>query len=115
MTDQELNKLLHEKVMNECWHEPENSVSGSLWCRKCNYEWLPKLLYSGNPSYTTNPADYWRLLQNVKMHKDAGRFLARLGFAHGNREVVDALYTLLDMPRGCQAIADFFVLKDGEE
>lgn len=39
LTDEQLNRLLHEKVMGECWHktEPFGTIqSGGYECRKCS-------------------------------------------------------------------------------
>jgi len=110
MTDLELNKFLHEKVMGECWHEGITwNENGYGTCSKCgvgeiNGGWPSNpVLYL--PSYTTNPADYWRLLQKVKSDEKFDYYMTRLFSEIGCRGVVD---TISDMRRGCDAIAEFF-------
>ena len=62
MTELEINKLVHVKIMNLCWHEPIN-VSRMLLkpndklCKKCGN------FHSLHPSYTSSWADYGPMLE----------------------------------------------------
>jgi hypothetical protein len=108
MTDAELNKLLHEKVMGKKWKDIPN------W----------QMAISQNPSYTTNPAEYWELLQEVskKPYWKVGyywsNFIQRL-LNPGNtyddwikpEKMIRTI--LLDMPKGCSAILEFFGKEEG--
>ena len=38
MTDEELNKYLHEKIMGECWHDTTTLTKGKP-CSKCDASW----------------------------------------------------------------------------
>lgn len=109
--DEELNKVIHEQILKECWHVPVGATIngvGMSKCEKCRLikgapEWLRRL----NPDYLLDPAAYWRLLQKVKEHENFRAFL----FQHLNItfEPATTIETLLDQQRGCEAIAEFFV------
>jgi len=125
MNDFELNKLLHEKVMGKCWHEWSAYESGTFLekCGKCGETVLMGKTLPV-PSYTTNPAEYWELLQEVskKPYWKVGyywsNFIQRL-LNPGNtyddwikpEKMIRTI--LLDMPKGCSAILEFFG-KEGE-
>lgn len=66
MTELEINQLLHERVMGECWHEYLHGI-----CIKCG-RWSNHggmISANWNPSYTSSWADYGRLLE-VAMTKE---------------------------------------------
>jgi hypothetical protein len=48
MTDEQMNRIIHEKIMGECWHEFDTSKS--LTCIKCP----DGFVIDGNPNYTTD-------------------------------------------------------------
>jgi hypothetical protein len=124
MTNEELNKLPHEKVMEGCWHsEVSRRFTGDAGIRvmitcSCGVDYLhpelsdfisiqPKTWQDHmNPSYTNNPADYWRLLQKVRQHRRFMTFMDFIGDYHSSRLMKVDLF--LAMLHGCEAIAEFF-------
>jgi len=65
----DIDKTIHEKVVGKCWHIRRTVATihnNKVRCISCG-EWAP--IVSGNcfevynPSYTTNPVDYWDLVQ----------------------------------------------------
>ena len=119
MTDAELNKLLHEKVMGKCWHEWSAYESGTFLekCGKCGETVLMGKTLPV-PSYTTNPAEYWELLMWCKGQENWDEFLITItidkqwsqGSVYG---IIYALNILLDMSKGCSAILEFFGKEGG--
>ena len=82
MTELEINKIIHEKLMRKCWHEfvmenSQNSAGITVWIQQCNkcvwhkYAWTT----STNPSYTSSWADYGKALERFKAHELFGDFL----------------------------------------
>ena len=116
MTDEQINKDLHEKVMKKCWHEFETKLSSYI-CKKCGFRHDNSILlrevrenlttnYYTIPSYTTNPSDYWELLQKVKEDDRWGGFLATF---YQEQMICEWILTiLLDTHKGSQAIWVFF-------
>ena len=103
LTNEELDKLIHEKIMGECWHE------GVSRCRKCGAaETIGKR--AQNPSYTTNPADYWRLLEKIKRNCLFNKFTWNISRkVTGRRGCYNTAFeVLLDTRKGCEAIASYF-------
>ena len=115
MNDLELNEALHEEFMKECWHDTLGGMTEvRTHCSKCD-EWMPTIW----PSYTTNPVDFWRLLQKVKDHPKFPSFIQNMSSQDEweliSWNLVSSLFRrMLDMPRGCQAIYEFFVLGRSE-
>jgi hypothetical protein len=127
MTDEQINKDLHEKVMKKCWHEFETKLSSYI-CKKCGFRHDNSILlrevrenlttnYYTIPSYTTNPSDYWELLQKVKEDERYPQFIRSLedvwwGLSNiDNKDYspADFIFKLFsDTHRGSQAIWEFF-------
>ena len=110
MTNLEINQLLHERVVGECWHDADKRVGDSVhiplqwFCTKCGDEvgyegvYMPPL----HPSYTSSWADYGRLLE-VAMTKEWWDDVA-YGKALWQGFKVD---TILNPLRGSTAMAEF--------
>ena len=101
LTNEELDKLIHEKIMGKCWHEGENVG----WCSKCKERWMKA--YQKNPSYTTSWADYGKLLEKIRNSTKWS------SFKYGSEELCrqdmsEFVDKLVDPRRGCEAIASYF-------
>src|SRR5574340_278152 len=108
---EDLNKWLHENVMKECWHKKgdlfsrgPSPVDDMFHCKKCQKPFLRRD-DEEFPDYLHDPAAYWRLLQKVKEHKKWPNFISAK-YMHWNG-TWGLIETLLDLPRGCQAIREF--------
>ena len=118
MTNLEINQLLHERVMGECWHirnrtTEEQSLAHVIWrktdttqpyphleCIKCGM--ILDITEPINPSYTSSWASYGRLLE-VAMTKEWWDDVA-YGKALWQGFKVD---TILNPLRGSTAMAEF--------
>ena len=71
MTNLEINKLIHEKVMGKCWHDADKRVGDSFiiplqwFCTKCGDEVGHEGVYMSplHPSYTSSWADYGPMIK----------------------------------------------------
>lgn len=114
LSDDQINKDLHEKVMGECWHDHDFGTCPSMCskCKKPNRTYEDGRIY--HPSYTSNPSDYWRLLQKVKSNMDKWRqleqFLADKWVDSGGFRTSKecAMRPLFDTHKGSLAIHEFF-------
>ena len=105
MTNAEINKLLHERVVGQCWQEYLHGI-----CIKCG-RWSNHggmISANWNPSYTSSWADYGRLLE-AAMTKERWR-----EFAYTYESEVDSSFgmfvlreDLLNPLRGSTAMAEF--------
>ena len=99
MTELQINQLLHERVMGECWHEYLHGI-----CIKCG-RWSNHggmISANWNPSYTSSWADYGRLLE-MAITKEWWDDVA-YGKALWQGFKVD---TILNPLRGSTAMAEF--------
>ena len=97
MTELEINQLLHERVMGECWHEYLHGI-----CIKCG-RWSNHggmISANWNPSYTSSWADYGRLLE-VAMTKEWWNDFAY--YSNGDFKIS----TMLNPLKGSTAMAEF--------
>ena len=98
MTNLEINQLLHERVMGECWHEIEPRDDGNLvrdYCIKCETFGVGSSL----ADYTNWP-DYGPMLE-VAMTKEWWNDFAY--YSNGDFKIS----TILNPLRGSTAMAEF--------
>jgi hypothetical protein len=65
MTNDELNKFLHEQVMGECWHETTDTERATLRCDKCGNS------YGGGYGFAHYLPNYCESLDAVSKAEDA--------------------------------------------
>ena len=117
MTDEDINKFLHEKIMGECWHDKPVRAAYTgvniVVCPKCDKR-FSILTKNHHPSYATSWADYGKLLEKVRQHADWEYFVEKLfcyqwlkdgNFATCTHEAVGILF---DPVTGSAAIAEYF-------
>lgn len=90
LSNEDLDRIIHEQVMGECWHEYINSNR----CQKC-FNINATEYNTDNPSYCTSWEDY-------------GRLLDFLGVAKVSAACKGHFDILLKKRRGCEAIVEYF-------
>lgn len=104
MTEQEINRVIHEKARGLCWHEEDCRESErwtdeyEVFCKKCN-----KICPEDNPSYTSDWSAYGPMLEWAKEEKWWIDFLGY--FWMKNTE--NAVTSLLNPLKGSTALAEF--------
>jgi hypothetical protein len=94
MTD--MNRFITEKVMGQCWHEPDRSGArnaGNFICKHCGW-----ILWNSHqyPDYTT-PADYFALLQQKAIGSEWWNSFLEHAFVAYSREQRGWSIDTLDM------------------
>lgn len=96
MTELEINKLIHEKVMGEKWIE-ETALCN---CPSCS-----------NPRYTSSWADYGPMVEECMKKGWWNEFITNNTFFFVQdpvcEDIMDSVSLLLDPFRGATAIAEF--------
>ena len=78
MTEIEVNKIIHERLMRKCWHEfATANLRIAEWIKQCNKSGWSKHKWgkSFNPSYTSSWSDYGKALERFKAHELFGDFI----------------------------------------
>ena len=116
MTNLEINQLLHERVVGECWHDADKRVGDSVhiplqwFCTKCGDEvgyegvYMPPL----HPSYTSSWEAYGRLLEVAMMKEWWKEFAYDLNtddFTYADYQFKEDI--VLNTLRGSTALAEF--------
>jgi len=102
MTNLEIDQLLHDRVIGECWHRADkDAFFGPGWslCIFCKEQ------LTVNPSYTSSWADYGRLLEVAMTKEWWFDFLNNIVISWVHQ--YEVLSIVLNPHRGSTAMAEF--------
>jgi len=111
MTDDQINRMIHEQIMGEVWHyfEVDDEIprwrKGQPICKICGEAQGP---YAFNPDYCRDWSAYGKVLEKLEIRSDWEQFLIYCGTINGGTSLWRFAYILLNPRRGCEAIIEFF-------
>ena len=117
MTQEQVNRIITEKVLGECWHEYQQATAnGELWvCSKCGRS----TGYSGRltdfPDYS-QWVHYGPLLEKIQSERywEVISYYTHRGSGYGEGDYEKFNEDLLNPTRGSLAIAEFVKDREGK-